>query len=101
MAAENWFRKNPAAVYDIAVDFTNKLDTGRSVSSCTVTAIDLYDNSNATSAVLDDGTAVVASDVCSEGVKAGTSGHEYKLTFLATLDNADKLEEEVFMYVED
>lgn len=99
--AINFFTKQVASAYDIAVDFTNKLDTGRSLSSCVVTAEDLYDNSDATSTVLDDGTGVVAGSVVSEGIKAGTEGHQYKIVFKATLDNADVLEEEVFMLVED
>ena len=98
--AVKFLSKQVAGAYDIAVDFTDKLDTGRSVSSCVVTAEDLYDNSDVTSTVLDDGTGVVASDVVSEGIKVGALGHQYKIVFTATLDNADVLVENVYMLVE-
>jgi hypothetical protein len=97
----NFFKKEIAEAYDIAVNFTDRLDTGRSVSSCTVTALDLYDNSNASTSVLDDGTASVSANKCTEGIKAGANGHMYKLTFKAVLDNSDVLEDHVFMFVED
>lgn len=97
----NFFAKQVADAYDIGIDFTDKLATGRSVTSAVVTAIDLHDNSNATSTVLETAGATVASNIVSKGVKAGTQGHTYKLVCKATLDNADVLEEEVFMLVED
>lgn len=92
--------KQAAEMYTIAVDFVDKLDTNRSVSFGTVTAIDLYDNTDVSSTVLETSAAVVSGTKLSKGIKAGQQGHRYKLTFLATLDNADKLEEDVFMLIE-
>lgn len=101
MPTKNWFQKQSGEKYTIAVDFSSKLPSGRSVSSCTVTATDYYDESDVASTVLADGTAVVSSDVCSEVVQAGTSGRTYEIKFIAVLDNTSTLYETIQMYVED
>ena len=99
--AVNFFTKQPTEEYDIGVDYEDRLASGRSLSSAVVTAYDLVAEADATSTVLDDGTGAISGTTASEGVKAGTAGHTYRITFKATLDNADILEEDVVMTVLD
>lgn len=97
----NFFTKQPSEEYDISVDFADRLVTGRSLLSAAVTAYDLTAAADATSTVLNDGTGAISGTTVAEGVKAGTTGHTYRITFKATLDNADVLEEDLVMNVVD
>ena len=93
----NYFYKQPSEVFVIAVDFVQRLATGETITSKTVTAIELKHNADKTSTVIDsfiiDGTAI---DI---KVKAGTDGISYKITIKAVTSGSNTLEEEVIMYV--
>jgi len=93
------FEKQPAESYTIAVEFAGKLPTGASLTSGTVSAIRL-DTGAADNSVLASTTATIVGTQARVKVQAGTSGLDYKLTFLATLSNGDVLEEDLIMEVE-
>lgn len=93
------FPKQPAEAYTIAMDYTNKLPTGATVSSGTVAAVDLVDNSSASSTVLASTTATISGAQARVKVQAGTNGRSYIVTFTTTLSNGDILEDDVRMDV--
>lgn len=92
------FSKQPAEQYTIAVEFSGKLPTGASLASGAVSAVD-EDENNASSTVLGSTSATIAGTQAKVLVKAGTDGKTYKVTFLMTLSNGDKLEEDLQMRV--
>lgn len=81
------------------MDYTNKLPTGATVSSGTVAAVDLVDNSSASSTVLASTTATISGAQARVKVQAGTNGRSYIVTFTTTLSNGDILEDDVRMDV--
>lgn len=93
------FSKQPAESYTIAVEFAGKLPTGASLSSGTVSALRL-DTGATDNSVLASTTATIVGTQARVKVQAGTSGLDYKITWLMTLSNGDILEEDVTMDVE-
>lgn len=94
----NTFQKQPAEAYTIAIEFLNKLPTGATVSSGTVSAFDVQaaatDNT-----VLASTTATTTDTQARVKVQAGTNGKDYKITFAVTLSDSSVLEEDVLMQV--
>ncbi len=76
--------KHPSELKTEQIDFTDQLASGETVASCVISAIDLSDNSDATSIVLDQTTKVVSSPNVSIQLKAGADGKRYKVTFAAS-----------------
>lgn len=97
------FYKQSGESYGIAFDFTNKLPEGAAIDSVAVSAIIHPNGASASATVLDSTTGGIDGSKATAGVKAGTSGITYKITFLVTLDNsgADVLEEDILMIVKD
>lgn len=93
----NRFAKQPSEEYTIAVDFTGRLPTGTALSTGTVAAIDLADDSDVSATVLGSTTATISGTLVKVLVKAGTDGKKYKITFLITLDSGEILEEDLEM----
>lgn len=96
------FAKQSSEEYTIGVDFSavGKLPSGVTISSGTVSAIDTWDGSSASLIVLGSTTATISSgNVAKVRVKGGVSGKVYKITFLLTLSDAGKLEEDLSMTV--
>ena len=93
-------KKTTTGEFDIGVDFTDKLASGRTISSCTVGAIVLKTGANATSTVLADGTASVVGAVATEQITGGSAGQKYRLRFTATLDDSSTISEDVYLFVE-
>lgn len=93
------FSKQPAESYTVAVEFAGKLPTGASLASGTVSAVRL-DTGATDNTVLASTTATIVGTQARVKVQAGTSGIDYKLTFLMMLSNGDVLEEDVTMEVE-
>lgn len=98
MAEPNFFEKQPSESYTIEIEFLNRLPSGTTISSGTVSATDLstsfFDNS-----VLASTTATISGTKAKAKVQAGTNGKNYKLTFLTTLSDSSILEEDVEMRV--
>jgi hypothetical protein len=95
------FGKEPAENYVIGIEFAGKLPTGRTLSSSGVSAIDLEDETDATSTVLGSSTATIDETRALVRVKAGANGARYKITFLTELDDMSILEEQLIMNVLD
>ena len=90
--------KQPAESYTIAVEFAGKLPTGATLVSGTVSAVRL-DTGAADNSVIASTTATIVGTQARVKIQGGTSGVEYKLTFLVTLSNTDQLEEDLDMRV--
>lgn len=93
------FTKQPSEKYTIAIDYTDRLPVGRSLSSAAVSAIRIDTGADATSTVIDTPTATISGFQVQFTIKAGTSGIDYKLTVVATLDNGHILEDDLTMKV--
>lgn len=79
-----------------------QLPTGYTIDSGTLSAVDISDNSDASSTVLASTTASVSGTKLTTTVQAGTSGSTYKITFSATLTpSGGPLNEDVYMVVDD
>ena len=91
--------KQVAEQITYAFEFKDKLPTGASLASGTLSAIDVSDNSDQSTVVLDSTTATISGTQARFRAKAGTDGSKYKITLVATLDNNDKLEEDVILSV--
>lgn len=93
-----FFDKQPAEAYLIAIEWSGKLPVGATLVSGTVEATrfpDLVvDNS-----VISNTLASVAGTQSIIKVLNGTHGQDYRITFMMTLSNGDLLEEDVLMQV--
>ncbi|BFU90161.1 MAG: hypothetical protein NTAFB01_13480 [Nitrospira sp.] len=94
------FEKQPAEAYTIAFEFSGKLPTGANLSSGTVSVVRL-DTGATDNTVLASTTATIVGTQARVKVQSGTTGIDYKITFLVTLSNGDVLEEDVLMQVLD
>jgi hypothetical protein len=90
--------KEVSEQYTIAVEFLNKLPTATSLVSGTVSATDMTTNLTDNS-VLSVTTAIISGTQAKVGVKAGTNGKRYKITFICTLNTGDVLEEDLMLLV--
>lgn len=93
------FTKQPTETYTIAIDFTDRLPPGRSLASAAISAIRIDTGADATATVIDTPTATISGFQVQFAVKAGTSGIDYKLTAVVTLDNGHILEDDLTMKV--
>lgn len=99
--AQKQIFKTPTEQWPVEVDFNNKLPEGLSITSGTVTAVDIADNTDQTSAILLSGTCSVTGTKVGFAVKAGIDKHRYKVTMLVTLsDGSSKLEETITVNVD-
>lgn len=94
------FSKQPSENYVIALDISERLPSGASIISSTVSAANyiagIMDNS-----VIDTLLAVIVGTQAKVRVKAGSTGTTYKITFTLTLSDGSVLEEDVLMVVKD
>jgi hypothetical protein len=93
------FTKQPFEEITKATDFSQVVESGVTVSSGTVTAIKVGDQSDASMDVLSAGTCVVSGLLATWKVKGGVDQEDYKITVKVTFSNGDKLEEDVTMKV--
>lgn len=96
----NKYVKQPAEAYYITVDFSNKLPSGTTLSSGTVTGVDLITQLTDDS-ILSSTTCVVSGSTLSSKVLGGTHGKQYLIRFTATLNNGSILNEDVKLFVVD
>lgn len=92
----NSFDKQVREKLVIAVDYSNELPSGVTVSSGVVEA---KDSSGNLAAVLASATATTTSTTAKCTVQDGQSGGEYVVTFLTTLSDGQVWEDEVVMRV--
>ena len=95
------FIKEPNEKYVVAVEYAGLSPTGETLVSGTVSALNLVTGTDATGTVLSSPTLTVAGTQAKATVRAGTSGTEYKLTFLTTWSGGSILEDELLMAVVD
>lgn len=91
------FQKKPGESYGVAVDFTSKLATGRSLASGTASATQA--GVDATAAVLVSTVVTIAGALATVTVQNGTAGDEYTITLSMLLDNGDPLTEQLLLQV--
>ena len=94
------FTKQSTETYIIAFEYFGKMPFRATLVSATVSAIDISDDSDASSIVLSSETATIVKAQARVRVKAGTSGKSYKITSAATLSDGSVLEDEAIMEVE-
>ena len=83
----------------IGFDFAGKLPTGASISSASLSAVDLDDDSDQTAVVLQTAVGTISGTQVLGRVLAGVLGHLYKVRFLVTLSTGEVLLETVLMLV--
>ena len=98
--AVHFQEKRASEGFTVELDFTNILPTGRSVSSGTVSAIDTSDGSDVSGTILGSTTATIDSNKTQVRVLNGSTNKLYKAVFVATLDNADTLEGDIYFRVD-
>lgn len=95
---ERKFQKQPAEAYPIAIDYTNRLPSGLTLASGTVSGTNLATGS-ADNSVLSSTTATLDGNKLKVKIQAGAHGTDYKITFLAALSDSSVLEDEIIMQV--
>ena len=94
------FFKQSSEQYPIAVDFSEVLATGETITAKDVSAIVFIGTAGtATSTVI--ASSAISSDNVNVTVKAGTSGLTYKITVKITTSALNVYEEDVLMEVID
>lgn len=89
------FTKQPNEKFTISIDYTNRLNTGETISSYTVIAY--LSTIDVTSTVIDAHTNDV--DNVRIRVKAGTTGNKYKITTVITTNLGNAYEKDILMKV--
>jgi hypothetical protein len=85
--------KQPYEEFTVGMDFTLALPVGATVSSGTITVLDMLDGSNQT-ATIAPGAVTIAGTVAKVLIKAGVTGHLYNLRWRVTLNTGELLEED-------
>ena len=83
--------KQPYEAYYIQFNFTRYLGTA-TISSATVTAVDIADNSDVTATITTVGSQSITSPSVYVWVKAGTTAHTYQITCKITASDGSKYE---------
>ena len=92
-----YFDKQPSEEFFIAVDFSDRLATGETISSKTVTAINIATGVDATTTIIESSS--IDGDNINIKVAAGITGNDYKITILINTSGSNILEEDVVMHV--
>jgi hypothetical protein len=93
------FIKQPAEILPVTIDFTTRLPSGATISSATLSAIDLSDNSSVSATIWVSTTGSVSGAKVTGKARNGTTEKIYKLTFTLTLSDGSVLEEDLEMNV--
>lgn len=101
MDIQHRVRKQPREQYAVAIDFEDRLPTGVSLSTCTVSAINLT-TGQADTSVYHSSSGTISGTQAIGFLKAGTSGQKYQVTYLVTCGDspATTFEEEILLEVE-
>ena len=94
------FYKHPVETYPIGIDYTGKAPEGATLVSGTWSAIDTYDQQDASDDVLQGASAVIAGMVAKCRVQGGTLTRTYLLRLAATFDTGDVLHDQITMHVD-
>lgn len=89
----------------IGIDFAADMNSTEVISTATITAIDLSDDSDVSGAVLDGSAQIQNGDQTSSNIaqkiKAGTDGQRIKITFKATTDDPHILEADLIVTIKE
>lgn len=88
--------KQPAEKFAVSLDFTNRLPTGLTISSGTVTAKEIP-NGAANTNVYVTGTLSTTNTTAAATVQAGEDGKIYQLTYTVTLSDTTTVLAEDFL----
>lgn len=83
-----------------AIDYTDQLPPGKTVSSAVVTATRYPEGTDATSTIISGSPTVTPTRITAMLV-AGTDGKDYRVTFVANLTGGGKLEDDILLQVRD
>ena len=95
--------KHPNEAFSVSFRYTtDKLPSGSTISSGTASAVDLSDNSDATTIVLASPTAAVSGGglVVAVSVQAGIDGRDYRITINSTLTSGEVFTDTFLLKVE-
>lgn len=92
------FNKQPFEEYNIAIEYSGKLPSGTSLSTGTVSAVDTSTGATDNS-VLSGTSATIAGTQAKIKVIAGVANKKYAISFKVTLNDGQKLEDDVLMHV--
>ena len=93
------FYKQPSEKYTVAIEFADRLPSGRSLASAVISATVYSSGADATSTVVDTPTGTISGTQVQFTIKAGSSTVDYRITIIVTLDNGHTLEEDLLMKV--
>jgi hypothetical protein len=92
-------QKQPSEKLTLAFEFLNKLPSGATLSSGSISAINKADSSDVTDTLLTSATMTIAGTQALFQVIGGTDSNKYQVTALVTLTNTDVLEEDAIIAV--
>lgn len=92
------FSKHSAEAYTKAIDYSDRLPSGATISSVALSAIDLETGASAGSVV---GSGSYSGSTALVPVQAGTDGKSYLITATLTLSNSNVLVGQLKMTIED
>lgn len=91
--------KTPTELKTLAIDFTDQLGTGVTISSGTVAAVDMESGATTSGTVLGSTTATISGNEARAVIRAGTNGTDHRITFTVTLSDSSVLQYTVVMEV--
>lgn len=93
------FKKYAIEEYSIDLDWTGELPTGKTLSSVAASATRNDTGADATATILGSTSPSVNGEKATVRVKAGTSGIEYTIKLLSTLNDASVFEDHWIMQI--
>lgn len=81
-----------------SIDYADRMPSGATLSSCTVSAV-ILPAGTADNSVISSTTATVSGTAASVFVRAGVAGFRYAIRFTATLSDTTVLPDELLMIV--
>lgn len=85
----------------LSIDMTNRLPSSTTISSVTISAIDLSSNSDVSGTVLVSTTGTISGNVVKGIVQSGTLNKDYEIKFTCTLSDSSILVEKLKMKIRD
>ena len=104
MAILDRFKKQPTDNLKHTIDYSSWLPTGVTVSSVIASSIDVLNPAASDvgePTLLISAPSVVGGDIVEYNARLGTDGKRYKVTFQATMSDAQVLESEIEFKVKD
>lgn len=97
----NQFSKHPSETYPVGIDYTGKAPAGAILLSTVWSAMDMFDDTDASGDVLSNTTGIISGAVAKVRVEGGVPDHAYRLSLQATFDTGDILHDNIYMTVDE